>query len=58
MSEFLTASEQDRSVDQNIVAASQAGKISVLEALAQNTTEVGPSMSNISTPPSGDLDDQ
>ncbi|HVV25413.1 MAG TPA: hypothetical protein VHC21_00025 [Candidatus Saccharimonadales bacterium] len=58
MSELLGSSEQDRSESQVINAARQVGKITVLEALAENSTEVGPSMSNVSTPPQGDLDDQ
>lgn len=58
MSEILRHSENAVTREVPPYLSQVAGKVTVLEALAENTELIGPSRSNQSTPPQGDPDDQ
>ncbi|MFO0781584.1 MAG: hypothetical protein U0524_01655 [Candidatus Saccharimonadales bacterium] len=61
MSEQLSDNSMENDVADNILrerAADEAGKITVLEALAEESTLTGVSRSNMSTPSAADADDQ
>jgi hypothetical protein len=58
MSEGLRQTEGTLSPELSFYAPQAMGRVTVLEALAEDTELVGPSRSNQSTAPQGDLDDQ